>query len=37
MMFCGVSLGWEVSLCSIKNCFCELLGGTLHRYSISTL
>ena len=29
MMFCGVSLGWKVRLCSIKHCFHELLGGTL--------
>ena len=29
MMFCDVSSGWEVSLCSIKHCFRELLRGTL--------
>ena len=33
MMFCGVSLGWEVSLCSIKDYFHELLA----RYITLTL
>ena len=36
MLFCGVSLGWEVSLSSIKHCFRELLGGTLQTCSLPT-
>ena len=29
MMFCGVHLGWEVSLCSIKDCLVLILLGEL--------